>query len=98
MPRTKRIAPGGMVYHVLNRGVGRMTLFRTEEDYRAFLRVVGESLRVAPMRICGFCLMPNHWHFVLWPEADGQLATFMQRLTNTHVQRWQRHRRRVGQG
>ncbi len=30
MPRTKRVTPGGMVYHVLNRGVGRMTLF---EDY-----------------------------------------------------------------
>jgi REP-associated tyrosine transposase len=50
------------------------------------------------MRICGFCLMPNHWHLVLWPEADGDLARFMQRVTNTHVQRWQRHRRRVGEG
>jgi hypothetical protein len=23
------------------------------------------------MRVCGYCLMPNHWHFVLWPERDG---------------------------
>ena len=45
-----------------------------------------------------YCLMPNHWHFVLWPEADGDLAAFMQRLTVTHVTRWQRHKKKVGQG
>ena len=54
-----------MVYHVLNRGVGRMTLFDEDADYRAFLRVVGETLRLAPMRICGYCLMPNHGHVLL---------------------------------
>jgi len=32
--------------------------------------------------------MSNHWHFVLWPESDGDLAAFMQQLTNTHVKRW----------
>jgi putative transposase len=42
--------------------------------------------------------MPNHWHLVLWPEKDGQLANFMQRLTVTHVTRWQKHRGCVGHG
>ncbi len=42
--------------------------------------------------------MPNHWHFVLWPEADDHLAAFMQRLSVTHVTRWQKHRRVVGEG
>jgi putative transposase len=42
--------------------------------------------------------MPNHWHLVLWPEKDGELAAFMQRLTITHVTRWQKHRRKVGEG
>jgi len=98
MPRIKRIAPGGMVYHVLNRGVGRMTLFESDADFRAFLRVVGETLRLVPMRVCGWCVMPNHWHLLLWPVGDDDLPRFMQRMTNTHVQRWQRHRHRVGQG
>ncbi|MFM7739596.1 MAG: transposase, partial [Planctomycetota bacterium] len=87
-----------MVYHVLNRGVGRMILFDADADYRAFLRVVGETLRLAPMRICGYCLMPNHGHFLLWPVGDDDLSTFMQRLTNTHAQRWQHHRHLVGRG
>ena len=50
------------------------------------------------MRICGYCVMPNHWHFVLWPAHNGQLAAFMQRLSVTHVTRWQKHHRRIGQG
>ena len=75
-----------------------MTLFHADGEYQALLRVVGETLRLAPMRICGFCLMPNHWHFLLWPREDGDLPNFMQRLTNMHVQRWQRFHRRVGDG
>jgi putative transposase len=42
--------------------------------------------------------MPNHWHFVLWPKHDGDLAAFMQQLTTKHVRRWQLHRGRVGYG
>src|ERR1700722_5358655 len=98
MPRIARVAPGGMVYHVLNRGVGRMRLFLSDADYAAWERVILETLPLAPMRICAYCWMPNHWHLVLWPEKDGQLSTFMQRVTNRHTQRWQRSKRRVGYG
>lgn len=98
MPRPIRIAPGGMVFHVLNRGVGRMRIFDHQGDYFAFERVMEETLETRPMRICAYCLMPNHWHMVLWPEHDGDLATFMQRLTVTHVARWQRNKHRVGYG
>jgi putative transposase len=87
-----------MVFHVLNRGVGRMRLFESESDYLAFGRVIEETLRVAPIRICAYCLMPNHWHLVLWPEHDGDLSTFMQRMTNMHTQRWQRAKNVVGFG
>ncbi len=87
-----------MVFHVLNRGVARMQLFEKAGDYQAFGRVLQDTLQVAPMRICAYCLMPNHWHFLLWPEDDGDLAGFMQRLTITHVRRWQENRRYVGLG
>jgi putative transposase len=98
MPRTARVAPGGMLFHVLNRGVGRTQIFRAEKDYEAFLRVVEQTLRVAPMRICAYCWLPNHWHFVLWPRRDGDLSGFMQRMANMHTQRWQRAKLRVGYG
>ena len=40
MPRNARVAPGGLVYHVLNRGHGRRRLFHTGRDYAAFLAVL----------------------------------------------------------
>jgi hypothetical protein len=64
---------GGMVFHVLNRGVGRRLLFTKDEDFLAFERVVEETLRTRRMQLCAYCLMPNHWHFVVWPERDGDL-------------------------
>jgi putative transposase len=50
------------------------------------------------MRIVSYCLMPNRRHLVLWPEGEGDLAAFMQKLTITHERNWQEHRRRVGYG
>ncbi len=98
MPRKARVTPGGMIFHVLNRGVGRRRLFDKDADYTAFERIIAETLEKLPMRICGYCLMPNHWHFVMWPEGDEDLALFMQRLSVTHVTRWQKHRHVVGEG
>ena len=98
MPRTARVAPGGMVFHVLNRGVGRMRLFYKDADYEAFERYLEKTLETCPMRICSYCLMPNHWHLLLWPENDGDLGRFMQKLTVTHVRNWQEYRKKVGMG
>ena len=49
-----------------------------------------------PMRIVGGCLMPNHFHLVLWPREDGDLSTFMQWLLTSHVRR--HHRRYATDG
>jgi putative transposase len=78
--------------------VGKQKLFFCEDDYHAFERVISETLEKRPMRLLGYCLMPNHWHFVLWPENDGDLGRFMQRLTITHVTRWQKNYNMVGFG
>ena len=87
-----------MVYHVLNRGVGRRTLFEKDGDFLAFEKVVEETLRTCRMRICAFCLMSNHWHAVVWPESNGDLPAFMQQMTNMHVKRWKEHRHEIGYG
>jgi putative transposase len=87
-----------MVFHVLNRAVGRRNLFDKHGDFLAFELVLQETLRIRPMRVCAWCLMPNHWHFVLWPRRDGDLPAFMQQLTNTHVKRWKEHRHETGFG
>ena len=98
MPRIARIAPGGIIHHVLNRGVGKSKLFRTRKDYEAFQRCLIETCEIVPMRVLGYCVMPNHWHLLLWPRKDGDLARFMMRLTNTHVRRWLTAHDQVGTG
>jgi putative transposase len=102
MARKPRVAPGGIVYHVLNRGVGRRTIFRSPRDFDAFEKALHAALdRFPKMRLLAYCLMGNHWHLVLWPAADapgGLLSRFMQWLTVTHTRRWHAHRRAVGEG
>ena len=80
----------------MNRGAARMPLFEKLSDYQAFDLVLRETLAESPMRICSYAVMPNHWHLLLWPERDGELAAFMQRLTITYARRWQQHRGYAG--
>ena len=91
MPRTARGASGGIVYHVLNRGNGRMRIFRKPEDYQAFCTLLVEGRRRADVEVFGFCLMPNHWHLVLRPRRDGDLAAYLSWVSNTHVKRYRAH-------
>ena len=70
-----------------------------DSDYEAFLQTLAETQQHVPgMRLLAYCLMPNHWHLVLWPEADGELSDFMHWLTLTHTQRWHAHYQNVGGG
>ncbi len=87
-----------MAYHVLNRAVGKGILFEGDGDYLAIERVIDRTFKLMPMRIVAYCLMPNHWHMVLWPKEDGELSEFMRLLTVTHTQRWHAHRRSAGSG
>lgn len=98
MPRPLRAAPGELVYHVVNRANARRVIFQSPHDYRAFEGILAEVQERIPMRILAWCLMPNHWHLVLWPREDGELSTYMRLLTLTHTQRWHAHRRSAGTG
>ena len=98
MVRRARVAPGGLVYHVLNRTVAGLPLFRKEADYEAFARIMVEAQARHPTRILAWCLMRNHWHFVIWPKADGELTAYVRWLSHTHAMRWHVSHGTVGRG
>jgi len=77
-----------------------MKLFEKEEDYAAFERVLEEAHAREPLRVLAYCVMPNHWHMVVWPKrgADKQVSEFFRWLTVTHTQRWHAHYRTSGTG
>ena len=55
MPKRARVTPGGLVYHVLNRTVAGLPLFRKEADYEAFERIMIEAHERHPLRILAWC-------------------------------------------
>ena len=73
-------------------------MFRKEADFEAFERVMVEAHERQPIRILSYCVLSNHWHFVVWPEEDGQLTDFFRRLAHTHAMRWRVSHRTVGYG
>lgn len=75
-----------------------MALFEKDADYEAFERVLGEAMEQFPTRLLSYCLMPNHWHLVIWPRKDGELTEFLRWLTHTHVMRWHAHYGTSGTG
>ena len=91
MPRTARASAGGICYHVLNRGNARAKVFHKAHDYAAFVQLIADANERLPMRVLGYCLMPNHFHLVLWPRLDGDLSRWMQWLLTSHVRRYHRH-------
>jgi putative transposase len=83
---------------VLNRAVARLTLFEKPEDYEAFERVLGEAFQREPLPNFAYCVMPNHWHFVVRPATGTQVSDFFRWLTHTHTMRWHAHYHTQGTG
>jgi len=98
MPRRPRLAVGDLAYHVLNRRVGRLPLFEKPGDYAAFETILGEAAVRTRIRLAAYCLMPNHWHLLLWPRHDGELSEVLRWISVTHTQRWHAHRKTAGTG
>src|SRR3989338_8764533 len=98
MPRVPRVDIGGEIYHVINRANGRTTIFHKKENYIHFEKLFAEAKKRVDMRIVAYCLMPNHWHLVLYPRHDGDLSVFMQWLTLTHTQQYHSRTKTIGYG
>ena len=98
MPRQRRADEAGVIYHALNRGNARQAIFHKDEDYQAFLRVLGEGLQRYPVELFSFTLMPNHWHLVLRPAEDGMMGRLLRWVTATHTLRYHVHYQTSGEG
>jgi len=98
MPREARASEGGLVYHVLNRGNNRAEIFSDIEDYVMLEDILEHARNQTRMRLLAYCLLPNHWHLVVWPRKDGDLSRFMFLVGMIHTQRWHALRESQGSG
>jgi len=49
-------------------------IFNTDKEYRHFESLLLEGVELMGMRILSYCIMPNHWHLVLYPRNDGDMG------------------------
>ncbi len=65
MPRRSVPLLNGYFYHVYNRTSQNKKLFYSKENYRYFIQLWVNVHFKPCCRIAAWCLMPNHYHFVL---------------------------------
>lgn len=73
MARIARVIAAGIPHHVTQRGNRRMTTFFRDEDYLAYLALMGEWCAKCRVEIWAYCLMPNHVHLIAVPETEDGL-------------------------
>ena len=95
MPRPTRIQYDHGVYHVMNRGRGRQSIFYGEAYYQAFLNTLEESHRRFDAVIHAYCLLSNHYHLLIeTPRAN--LERIMRHVNGVYTQRYNRLKRTDG--
>jgi putative transposase len=98
MPRSPRADEAGGLYHALNRGNLRATIFHKDADFDAFERVLFEALEIHQVELYAYQLMHNHYHLVLRPLVDGEMSRFMGWVGGTHTMRYHAHYKTSGMG
>jgi putative transposase len=98
MARFARLDVPNAPYHIINRAVGKLTIFSTPADYELFMDVLADAREKTKMQILAFVVMPNHWHLVLYPTHTGELQKFMHLVTNSHTRKVHTLTKTVGTG
>lgn len=95
MARPLRIEFPGAVYHVTSRGDRREPIFVNDHDRQGFLDVVAQALSRFNAEILAYCLMGNHYHFVLHTRK-ANLSLLMRHINGVYTQAFNRRHNKVG--
>ena len=96
MPYRGDLFTQGQYYHIYNRGAGKAKIFLNVGNYLYLLRLIKEHAPQFGVAVIAYCLLPNHYHFLLRQETEVRLSKFMQVLFNAYVQALNIQQRRTG--
>jgi putative transposase len=96
MPRRQRCVVEGLPHHATQRGVDRCSVFQFDLDRRTYLRLLGDNLAAAQVRLLGWCLMTNHVHLVVLPQLANSLALLLRRVHGRYAQYFHARAGRTG--
>ncbi len=85
MASRKTIFQKNEYYHIYNRGANSIKIFRSEENYYYLLRLIKKYFNNFNISIIAYCLMPNHYHFLLRQDSDLSISQFIQALFNSYT-------------
>jgi len=71
-------------YHIFNRGVNRENIFYQNVNYIYLLNKIKKYAHSNKIDIIAYCLMPNHYHFLLYQKSEKPISDFMQLLLNSN--------------
>jgi len=96
MPPRKTQFLKGNFYHIYNRGSNKENIFRKDENYRFLLQRVKKYTMRDHISTIAYCLMPNHYHFLLRQDSDIPISKFMQAIFNSYTKAFNRMFSRSG--
>ena len=73
MARLARVVVPGMPHHITQRGNRRQTTFFCDEDYSAYLELMGQWCKEHGVEIWAYALMQNHVHMIAVPKSEDGL-------------------------
>ncbi len=95
MPRPLRIEFPDAVYHVTARGTRQDAIFVDDRDRASLLGILARTLKACDARAFAYCLMGNHYHFVL-QTRQANLAALMRRVNSLYCLTFNRRHARSG--
>ena len=86
----------GAIFHLYNRCVHDEKLFRVTDDYNLFLEKFNQFGQNTPATMIAYCLMPNHYHFIIRQNSEIPLYKLMNELISSYVKIYNRMYERKG--
>lgn len=80
-----RIVPDNSIHHITNRGNDRKVIFPQPVDYGSFLVLLREAREMFAVKLLAYCLMPNHFHLVVWAANLEALSAYMHYIQREHA-------------
>ena len=83
-------------FHLYNRGVNREPIFFSRSDYADFIDRMVRYLDRSALSLLAFCLMPNHYHLIVWQKVPYAMAEFVKAVCEGYAKRINAWRGRKG--
>jgi len=97
-------------YHLYNRGVEKRKIFQDQQDYAVFLRYIKKYLDPiegsdpvkslkslsSEIELLAFCLMPNHFHFLVKQTSLDGITKFVRAVCTSYVMYFNKKYERIG--